>query len=323
MCSCVLVYGVPEPTSTDVKSTVSEKMSASQIKAIPSFHHLPGPTSLGNTLDTILAQVVKEKRETYLIFDFDRTLTNGFANPNEELPLERRIRGGGATLEALKQCKAHKELIHMYIITARSPTALTLQQLEASMTNCQEELAAIFLDSEEKAAPYQVEKFHEIQLAFKGTLYASDYSKSTAIRHLLTTKPSAETIVHFFDDFVGNAFYVGISEYPVRTVKEVHAYWWDTFQEEQLGLIGPVTSFSSDFPYQDGTIHARKHFGLSDEESQKQKVWYLEHEKKNNIKPVIKIEAPPIQKLDLKAFQGLGFGGNRKQPPAPPSPGGT
>lgn len=284
------------------------------------FHHLQGMKSLGTKLLEIVKNTVELQVETFLLFDFDRTLTNGFATPDETLPMEKRIRGGKHTLDALRVCKQHDHLIKMFIITARSPSVLTIQQLEASMSNCQSELAEIFLTDDHKSSEYKVEKFHGIQLAFKGHLYASDYSKSFAIRHLLTTKPtSSKTTLHFFDDFVGNAYDVGISEYPAGSLGGVHTYWWDTFEEEQLGFIGPITSFSSDFPYQDGTVKARIQFGLSPEDSEKRKAWYLQHELKNNIKPKdIKLEAPPVQKLNLSKFQNLTFGGPPKRQPLSP-----
>jgi hypothetical protein len=290
--------------------------------SVTEFHHLQGMKSLGTKLQEIVKATLLTQKETFLLFDFDRTLTNGFATPDEHLPMERRIRGGEHTLEALRLCKQHDHLIKMFIITARSPSVLTIQQLEASMMNCQNELAEIFLTDDHQSSDYKVEKFHGVQLAFKGHLYASDYSKSFAIRHLLTTKQTSNTVLHFFDDFVGNAFDVGVTEYPAGSLEEVHTYWWDTFEEEQLGFIGPITSFSSDFPYQDGTIKARGQFGLSPEESEKRKQWYLQYELKNNIKPKdMKLEAPPVQKLNLAKFQNLSFGGPPKR--SPPTSDGT
>lgn len=41
--------------------------------------------------------------------------------------------------------------------------------------------------------------------------------------------------------------------FDVATLSNVHAYCWDSFSEEVAGGMGVINTFSSDFPYQEGT----------------------------------------------------------------------
>ena len=55
---------------------------------------------------------------TLLVFDFDRTLTNGISIPGEE-ETAKVVRGGEATVAALR--RGHEAGAGLFIITARRP----------------------------------------------------------------------------------------------------------------------------------------------------------------------------------------------------------
>jgi hypothetical protein len=281
------------------------------------YHHLQGPQGLCEALTNIMNRWESgSSSKPLLIFDFDRTLTNGFAEPGQ--PLDKRIRGGEASLSALNQACAKG--IEMFIVTARAPTKLTIEQLEASLNNCQQELFQVFGKSTDE---YHVEKVDGRYLAWRGRLFASDYSKPIAVRQILSEiQLSGSDLVdlHFFDDFVMNSFDVGAGEFGPH-VSTISTYWWDTFKEEEMGLIGSVVSFSSDFPYQDQCEPALSAFGLTGEQITARKDYYIDRETKLNIKPKEKEElAPPVKiKEGLKANLGGLLAGIKPRMPPPPS----
>jgi len=268
------------------------------------IHLQHGPSGLSDAIHSILERTTKESISTILVFDFDRTLTNGFASPDKELPIEKRIRGGKLTLDALRKAKEHP-LVQLFVITARSPSMLTIQQLEAAMQNCQAELAEIFIPSTEK---YHVEKVNGRTLAWRGPIFAADYAKPIALQQILSTdKIKADKVeVHFFDDFVMNAFDIGVAEYGSH-VTHVYSYWWDTYEEETKGMMGLMTSFSSDFPYQKGTEAARLAFRVDGKTSEERRQWYEAYEKLNKIVPnVVKEELPTPAPVSVEVKNGLG-----------------
>lgn len=260
-------------------------------------------------LGDLISRLALEPGRDVFVFDFDRTLTNGFASPEQELDIAQRIRGGQHTLDALRLLK--RLGVEMYVVTARNPSRLTIEQLEASIQRCQLELGEFFLPSPD--SQYVVESLENgMKLAHRGNLYASDYAKPNAIRHLLGRGAGGRR-VHFVDDFVGNSFDVAMSTEFGQA--EVCSYWWDSFPEERAGEMGLVSSFSSDFTYQPGTQLARERFGLTGDESEQRLAWVLDYERVNNIgKPPVEVEKPVVKKKDLSAFQGLAFGGPRRQP---------
>ena len=281
------------------------------------YHHLEGAEGLSKAIHRILEEKPKDVR-TLLIFDFDRTLTNGFASPSLDLPIEKRIRGGLLTLNALRRAKS--EGIDLFIITARSPTALTIESLEASMQNCQVELAEIFVPPASANEKCHVEKINGRYLAWRGPLFAADYSKPIALQQILSTynvKTEEKVQVHFFDDFVMNAFDIGVADYGAH-VTHVSTYWWDTYEEETRGLMGLVNSFSSDFPYQKGTEAARLAFGMNDEVSNERRKWYEQYEKDHNIVQTAKEELPPPAPVSVEVKRNLGnLLALRPRPPPP------
>ena len=83
-----------------------------------------------------------ECARTLLVFDFDRTLTNGSASPGDEADLSKVVRGGEATVAALRL--AHEAGAGLFIVTARAPSRLTVEQLFASMDHAQAALSPFF-----------------------------------------------------------------------------------------------------------------------------------------------------------------------------------
>lgn len=75
------------------------------------------------------------------IFDFDRTLTNG-TSFESGASLDRRVRGGKHTLTALE--KLSQSGAHFYIVTARSPRKLVINQIQESFRKAQKELGSLF-----------------------------------------------------------------------------------------------------------------------------------------------------------------------------------
>jgi hypothetical protein len=271
------------------------------------FHTLQGLNGLGVEIERILSTNTTYDHMLF-IFDFDRTLTNGFASPEPNLEINKRIRGGEVTLRALRELKNRN--IPSYIITARSPSKLTLEQLEASMTNCQHELADLFHPIKEDIYKLETSDDGNI-IALRGYLYASAYAKASAVRHILSSYPPNTKHVYFFDDYIGNSFDVGLN-----SGKNITSYWWDTFEEEKLGFIGKIQSYSSDFPYQLELYNALNSYGIKKEEIDLRLNWYLEYEKANGIvkpKSLEKEILPKASKLNLAdRMQGLAGIGMKK-----------
>lgn len=190
---------------------------------------IEGLTGLQQAVEFIISQSDKDsgkskKKKTLLIFDFDRTLTNGFATPGEQ-DVGKRVRGGQLTLDAL--AKASSVIPSpFYIVTARSPTQLVIEQLLASLSGAQKPLAPFFVDSNTATIaaaattgvdtasdvtgkedengkstttaslsatathPIKITKHHGRYIAIGGPggrLYASDMEKGTAVSHILST----------------------------------------------------------------------------------------------------------------------------------------
>jgi hypothetical protein len=222
---------------------------------------LSGCRALGDTLATILEQRPANEI-TLLVFDFDKTLTNGFANP--EATVEQRVRGGKHTADALRATK-NTPGVERFVLTARPPTKNVLESVIIQLTG------AMQLSDSFKTQPdpedQMLLEFGALRatLAHSGTIYASGYDKPTGVSHIIVTStcsPSqanhaenqplagetpAPVRVHFFDDSVSNAYRVAtecvlpISAVAGMVAHEVPAswdhvqltsYWWDLFSEE-------------------------------------------------------------------------------------------
>ena len=98
-------------------------------------------SGLSSAIEEILASLIPLSSPPILVFDFDRTLTNGISSPGEAT-LAKLVRGGSSTIAALS--KAHALGWPLYIITARRPSALTIEQIYASLNNAQSALSRFF-----------------------------------------------------------------------------------------------------------------------------------------------------------------------------------
>ena len=108
-------------------------------------NRLSGSSALGAFLMKACASLPPDATALFA-FDFDKTLTNGFAPPGASL--EARIRGGAHTLEGLK-ATADLPGARRYIITARADetgrvSQGTLQQLASQISRSQPELLEYF-----------------------------------------------------------------------------------------------------------------------------------------------------------------------------------
>lgn len=239
---------------------MEEKKYSSTLK------HIEGINGLKDAFEYISNSIIsssetKTKKKKYLlIFDFDRTLTNGFATPSET-SINKRVRGGQTTIDAFNKISS---LIPkpFYIVTARSPTVLVIEQLLASLSGPQQPLSPFFLNvlSEDITSlsslssssdndsnnnikftkdPIEIIKHHGRYIAYggpNGRLYASDMEKGTAISHILTRLKADENEkndfdeveIHFFDDNILNIHSVAsIFEEGGDWIGEKSGYYFD------------------------------------------------------------------------------------------------
>ena len=225
--------------------------------------------------------------------DWDGTLSNGFAPPGMR-ELERRVRGGQATLDALLGIQRLSASV--VIVTARPPRRAVLEQLAASLRGAQRELGAVLGvdqssgegssrgDGGSHGSPRLVASqevlFCGVPLALWAgsgalALYAAAYEKPAAVAHYLCQciAPGERTEVLFVDDAVVNAH--DVAERLARLLLEagradllqsasVTSLWWDTFDEVMTGEMVSVGPDSPDYPHTahlDGALAA---FGLVD-----------------------------------------------------------
>jgi len=271
----------------------------------------------------------------YLFFDFDRTLTNGyeFSDNEARAPIDKRIRGGAKTLQALQS--VFQRGARMSVITARSPKSAVIDQLKASLQKAQSELWPLFPAEE----PTVVEDFHEVKLARGGSLYASGYQKEAAlahgiIRHASELKSTGPIRVVFFDDVVSNChsistnlhtYFKDAKEKQILDRLELTVCWWDPFLEEtevdgnrKPSMIA-VHSEDTDFSYHDYLSEALKVFGVTEEERKKIEGVYKAEEKKYGRKAASTLvekppEAKPMTDIENK-FSNLGALFGKKPPP--------
>jgi hypothetical protein len=180
------------------------------------MERLSGPTGLATAVSAALAVSPDECARTLLVFDFDRTLTNGVASPGET-DLAKLVRGGEATVAALRQAQAAG--VGLYIITARRPSRLTVEQIFASLDHAQVALSPFFPRGDEPPVEFRFaggkgdgvsrEKGHDVPLARGGCVYAADYQKAAAMAHIVQERGQEGLRVFFFDDSVVNAYEVG------------------------------------------------------------------------------------------------------------------
>jgi len=276
--------------------------------------------------DTVLKAIDTEDNIA-LFFDFDRTLTNGFSSAEDE-DVEKRIRGGQATTVALQ--KALDSRIPLFVITARSPRKLVVQQLLSSFRGAQRELGEILISQDDDEVD-DIEEivFSEVPLALsrKAKIYAADYQKPTAIAHALIAQMriSEKTTVMFFDDNAINAHDVGsrISEALSRAGRsdvidllKVKSYWWDCFLEETgpNASMKPIRMSSSDFVYHDYFQSQLSDFGISQEERRRRAEVY---KKISPPKDDAKKSKPKVGKLNVNTdaqtqLASFLFGGGKK-----------
>jgi hypothetical protein len=237
------------------------------------MERISGATALASAIDAALlstsapASAPASAPPPLFVFDFDRTLTNGMSNPGET-ELGKLVRGGSTTIAALQ--RARDAGSKLYIITARRPVSMTVQQLFASLDHAQSALSPFFERGQPEEMLLHDEQGNAIPLARGGNVIAADYQKAAALAHIIQEQPSQANLrVFFFDDVVVNSFVVATSTKqhlgPACSAPEITSYWWDTFDEE----IGPNPSMkpshtnSTDSSYADFARHMLEAYGVT------------------------------------------------------------
>jgi hypothetical protein len=262
--------------NTQLQKEQGMKQEASSTKNVPCFttsnvnmQRLTGAAGLATAVSTALASYPAES--LLLVFDFDRTLTNGFSAPGDEANVAKVVRGGAMTVAALRQ--AHDAGAGLYIITARRPVRLSVEQLFASLDNAQSVLSPFFPRGDGPPVEFQS---GGVPLACGGHIYAADYEKANALAHIVRERDQEGVRVLFFDDTVVNSFVVGTAtakhlEHKSEgrgTMAELISYWWDSFEEETgpsptMGMSSFGTADSNYAPY---LRHMLAAYGISSAE---------------------------------------------------------
>ena len=186
------------------------------------FRRIVGKDALGETISDLLGQnEVGESSELVLVFDMDKTLTNA-KDPTH-------VRGGNRTLEALQKAKDNGA--KLFIISAANPTKIAVDSAVNQLsTGTYSKLKDMFQMQVDTGT---VLKHKGVDLAMNGTVYMSGYNKEEALDHIveiLTKAPSKKHRFAFFDDAVGNAFYIG--SYFQKKNLIATSFWWDPFEED-------------------------------------------------------------------------------------------
>jgi len=238
------------------------------------MYRLSGPTALAETINTALDdhESQSQPRPTPIfIFDFDRTLTNGISFPGEP-SLDKLVRGGTSTTAALLRAKLAG--CPLYIITARRPSTLTVEQIFASLDHAQSALSPFF----ERGPPASLivadldEPSHKIPLARGGNIFAADYQKAAALAQIIREQ-AEPTKIYFFDDAIVNSFVV--AEHLDRHLRGhnffLFSYWWDTFEEEcgPTPTMTPSHTSSTDSSYAEHLSHMLLAFGIDSNERER------------------------------------------------------
>ena len=208
------------------------------------------------------------------VFDFDRTLTNGMSKPGEEVELSKVVRGGEDTVRALQRAKDAGA--GLYIITARAPRALTVEQLYASLDNAQSALSPIFRRGTEAPEEFTVKDAdgNDIPLARGGNIFAADYQKAAALAQIIREQGQDSLRAFFFDDAIVNAHVVATAtKLHLSSSSEIPdvaltSYWWDTYEEETgpNRSMTPSHTATTDSNYADFARHMLSDFGVTKEE---------------------------------------------------------
>jgi hypothetical protein len=254
-------------------------------------HYLSGQAALARQVEEVMESCAAP-RDVALVFDFDRTLTNGYASP-EQVAVEHRIRGGQATVQALH--RAAKAGARLFVVTARSAREMILDTMVHSFSSSGtlHEIGELFVSADSAFEQVLVD---DAKLARKGHIYATDYRKPAAIKHIFRTL-GEHAAVHFFDDFVGNAYDVALASWPPGCV--LHVYWWDPFEEERCESMTMVSTSSTDWSYKQEYAGYRRAFGVDDATALPRIQMYLERAK-SAAKPGADVGVkppPPPQKL--------------------------
>lgn len=202
-----------------------------------------------------------------LVFDFDRTLTNGFSAPSESSDCGdgvdgidySRFRGGKASYDAVVQCPFPK-----MVLTARPPTRSDVDTLASCdrVVRAYAEAGALDVsgDIEVVDAPsMNGSTATTVPIARKGSICAAGYDKSAALAYIASQSwPNAERLpldfespqgkdkfLYFIDDNVNNAYEADVcaekllvSCYRERMDRRhlesisIRGIWWDTYLEE-------------------------------------------------------------------------------------------
>lgn len=236
---------------------------------------LQKPEGLASFLQESFPQ--KDLSKVYFYFDFDKTLTNGyeFSGNENKAPIEKRIRGGKKTVDALDSLKQRGG--NLSVVTARSPKVSVIDQLKASLDNSVSELNHIFVVDEKPV----IETFGDVQVARGSSLYAAGRQKEVAIAHSLAQNAahSGPLDVIFVDDAVANAFAVWdnlrkvIKDQDMLDRINLTVCWWDTYMEEVESFgtpsMIPTHSTDPDFSYHDYLGSHLEKFGVNEEERKK------------------------------------------------------
>ena len=203
---------------------------------------------------------------TLLVFDFDRTLTNGISRPGDEIA--KVVRGGEATVAALR--RAHDAGAGLFIVTARRPARLSVEQIFASLDNAQSALSPFFPRGD--CVEFRFGNRGGVPLARGGSVYASGYEKAAALAHIVSAQKRAGLRVFFFDDSVVNSYVAATSTARhlaggalAPAVAELTSYWWDSYDEE-MGpgpTMGPSPLGTADSNYPDHLRHMLLAYGVA------------------------------------------------------------
>ena len=204
---------------------------------------------------------------TLLVFDFDRTLTNGISTP-VDAETAKVVRGGEATVAALR--RAHDAGAGLFIVTARRPARLSVEQIFASLDNAQAALSPFFPRG--ACAEFRFGNRGGVPLARGGSVYASGYEKAAALAHIVSAQNRAGLRVFFFDDSVVNSYVVATSAAQhmaggalAPAVAELTSYWWDSYDEEMgpSPTMGPSPLGTADSNYPDHLRHMLLAYGVT------------------------------------------------------------
>lgn len=321
-------------------ANVHAVIAASPVAAKPNaervvYERISGYGALAGLLDELVDSSHDDDSRTFCFFDFDRTLTNGYA-ASSDLPVKQRVRGGEVTVRALERAK--RAGLELFIVTARNPRPLIIHQLVASLRSPQRELAEFFLEQETQETQDVVAEQAEVcgvpvAWAANARLYATDYQKPMAIAHALDrivaqADPPEKLRVVFVDDVFTNAHDVGARAADILRLHgrddlarscHVRAVWWDTFEEET----GPnksmaiVTSDNTEKGYPPHAHPLLAAFGLDLDEVHRRTKLYAELEaalqkpaRKPAPRPPGKLGKPTAAQEKLAGFL---FGGGKRK----------